>query len=98
METISNAKAVTRLGPSAVAIPSKQGAVLISHDSSSGTTYLRSEIPLCPAYHFCRESRGLRPSMLNHDQQVTFPYIFTLLQNIMQNINKFLKKKLIFNL
>lgn len=71
METVGDAKDVIRLGPFAVAIPPKQGAVLMSRDSSSGITHLRSEMSLCPAYRFCRESRGLS-SMLDsdHDQQV----------------------------
>ncbi|XP_011691885.1 PREDICTED: uncharacterized protein LOC105452469 [Wasmannia auropunctata] len=74
MEVIGDAKDVARLRPLAIAIPSKQGIVLMGRDSSPGTTNSRSEMPLCPAYRLCKESRGpYRPPMLDteHDQQIT---------------------------
>lgn len=73
MEMTGDAKDVAKLRPLAIAIPSKQGVVLMSHDFSSDATHSRSEKPFCPAYRFCKESRRpYRSPMLDsdHDQQV----------------------------
>jgi len=74
METIGDAKDVAKLTrPLTLTIPSKQGVVLMSRDSPSGTTHSQFKMPLCPAYRFCRQSkRPYRPMLdSDHDQQVS---------------------------
>ncbi|KYN08341.1 hypothetical protein ALC62_00632 [Cyphomyrmex costatus] len=76
MEIAGDAKDIVKLGPLTIAIPSKQGVVPMSHDTSSpGTTHSQSKMPLCPAYRFCRElRRPYRSPMLDSDhdrQQIT---------------------------
>lgn len=93
MEAIGDVKDVTTPRPFAVAIPPKQGIVLMSRDSPSGSTHSRSEMPLCPAYRICRQSRGpYRSPMLDshHDQQVDniILYVCPNLQSTMRNINE----------
>lgn len=69
MEPMGDAKDVARhLRPFAVAIPSEQGIVLMTRASSPGTAHPRPEMPLCPAYRFCKKSRGPYPHVLDSDQ------------------------------
>ncbi|XP_018361652.1 PREDICTED: uncharacterized protein LOC108760291 isoform X2 [Trachymyrmex cornetzi] len=77
MEIAGDAKNVAKnvVRPLTIAIPSKQGVVLMSHDTPS-STHSQSKMPLCPAYRFCRELEGpyrspMFDSDYDHQQQIT---------------------------
>lgn len=70
MEMTRDTDAVGNYQQFIIALPTDQGIVLMDQDSSIDSTYQQSErerereVPLCPAYHICKE--------LHYPSSITF--------------------------